>query len=320
MPLTTPRASRLRADSHPGPAALMPHEPAGIAASRTRLGYTVDLHYDVFADADFIFSIHAARTEQQRVLREAVVIEPGVDWRVDTEPLFGNRLLRLRAGAGTLDVRYIGNVEVVHHLEEPQHVVAGDIADLPAEVLPFLRPSRYCQADALQSLAWREFGDVAPGHAQVAAVCGYVNSRVEFRVGTSTVATSALDTLELGVGVCRDFVHATIALLRALNYPTRFVTGVDYGAPRDLGPPDFHSYVEAWIGERWWIFDPTGITPLTGLIRIATGRDAADVAFATMFGNVRGGMPKVAFAAEGDSAEGVAAPQSTQLAVSTAAR
>ena len=298
----------------------MLHESDGIATSRTRLGYTVDLHYDVFADADFIFSIHAARTEQQRVLREAVVVEPGVDWRVDAEPLFGNRLLRLRAGAGTLDVRYIGNVEVVHHLEEPQHVVAGDIADLPADVLPFLRPSRYCQADALQQLAWREFGDIAPGHAQADAVCRYVHSNVEFRVGTSTVATSALDTLEHGVGVCRDFVHATIALLRALNYPARFVTGVDYGAPRELGPPDFHSYVEAWIGERWWIFDPTGITPLTGLIRIATGRDAADVAFATMFGNVRGGMPKVAFAAEDDPAEGVAAPQPTKLAVSTAAR
>jgi transglutaminase-like putative cysteine protease len=298
----------------------MLHESAGIADSRTRLGYTVDLHYDVFADADFIFSIHAACTEQQRVLHEAVVVEPGVDWRVDVEPVFGNRLLRLRASAGTLDVGYIGNVEVTHHLEPAQRVVAGDIAELPAEVLPFLRPSRYCQADALQQLAWREFGHVAPGHAQVDTVCRYVHSHVEFRVGTSTIATSALDTLEHGVGVCRDFVHATIALLRALNYPARFVTGVDYGAPRDLGPPDFHSYVEAWIGERWWIFDPTGITPLTGLIRIATGRDAADVAFATMFGNVRGGMPKVAFAAEDDSAEGVAAPQPTKLAVSTAAR
>ena len=62
---------------------------------------------------------------------------------------------------------------------------------------------------------------------------------------------------------------------------------------QSLGPPEFHSYVEAFIGDRWWLFDPTGITPLTGLIRIGTGRDAADVAFATMFGNVRGGMPRV---------------------------
>jgi transglutaminase-like putative cysteine protease len=118
--------------------------------------------------------------------------------------------------------------------------------------------------------------------------------------------------------VCRDFVHVTIALLRALNYPARFVSGVDYGADESLGPPDFHSYVEAWIGDRWWLFDPTGITPLTGLIRIGTGRDAADVAFATMFGAVRGGAPKVAFAAADDPSAGIARPQPTRLAVSTA--
>ena len=296
----------------------MLQQSAETAGSRIRIGYTVDLHYDVFGEADFIFSVHAARTEQQRVLHEAVVVDPAVEWRVDTEPFLGNRLLRLRAPAGTLDVRYVANVEVVHHVAEPRQVVAGSIADLPLAVLPFLRPSRYCQADQVQQHAWREFGHLEPGYAQVDAVCRAVRSGVEFRVGTSTIATSALETLEHGVGVCRDFVHATIALLRALNYPARFVTGVDYGAPRDLGPPDFHSYVEAWIGDRWWLFDPTGITPLTGLIRIATGRDAADVAFATMFGNVRGGMPKVAFAAVEDAAAGVGLPRATALALSTA--
>lgn len=296
----------------------MRRESAEIAGSRIRLEYSIDLHYDVASDADFVFSIHAARTGQQRVLDEAVVVEPAVAWRVETEHPLGNRLLRLRAGPGSLDVRYVGNVEVAHHVAETSRVLASPIADLPAGVLAFMRPSRYCQADRLQQFAWREFGAIAPGHAQAAAVCQWVRSHVEFRVGTSTIATSALETLEHGVGVCRDFVHATIALLRALNYPARFVTGVDYGAPRDLGPPDFHSYVEAWIGDRWWLFDPTGITPLTGLIRIGTGRDAADVAFATMFGSVQGGMPKVAFAAADDPASGVRMPQPTSLAVSTA--
>jgi transglutaminase-like putative cysteine protease len=298
----------------------MRHDSAEIAGSRVRLEYTVDLHYEVLGDADFVFSIHAAQTGQQRVLHEAVVVEPAVAWRVDTEPIAGNRLLRLATGTGALDVHYAASVEVAHHVAEPDRVVAGGIADLPADVLPFLRPSRYCQSDHVQSLAWREFGDMAPGYAQVDAVCRHVRSRVEFRIGSSTPATSALDTLERGCGVCRDFVHATITLLRALNYPARFATGVDYGAPHDLGPPDFHSYVEAWIGDRWWLFDPTGLTPLAGLIRIGTGRDAADVAFATMFGNVRGGMPKIAFAAIEDAAEGIALPQPTTLAISTAAR
>jgi transglutaminase-like putative cysteine protease len=144
-----------------------------------------------------------------------------------------------------------------------------------------------------------------------------VRSQVEFRVGSSTVRTSALDTLEQRMGVCRDFAHSMIAILRSLNYPARFVTGVDYGAAESLGPPDFHSYVETYIGDRWWLFDPTGITPLTGLIRIGTGRDAADVAFATMFGNVKGGMPRVSFSATDDPAAGVTKPEPTTLAVST---
>jgi transglutaminase-like putative cysteine protease len=296
----------------------MQQDSAGMARSRIHIRYTLDLHYDVFGPADFIFNIHASRSAQQRVRSEALVVEPAVAWRVETEPSFGNRLLRLRADPGPLDIRYNGSVEVEQVIANPARVVAGAIDALPAEVLPFLRPSRYCQADRVQQLAWREFGQMTPGHEQADAVCRWVRANVEFRAGTSTIATSALETLEQGVGVCRDFVHLAIALLRGLNYPARFVSGVDYGAPEGLGPPDFHSYVEAYIGERWWLFDPTGITPLTGLIRIGTGRDAADVAFATMFGNVRGAMPKVTFAATDDAAAGVVLPQPTNLAVSTA--
>jgi len=296
----------------------MRHESAEIAGSRVRIGYTIDLHYEVLGTADFLFNIHASREGRQRVLREAVIVDPALDWRVDTEPSLGNRLLRLHAEAGPLDVRYVAAVEVEHYMAEPAHVLAAPIGDLPAQVIRFLWPSRYCQADQVQALAWREFGGMQPGHEQVDAVGGWVRSHVKFQVGTSTPATSALETLEHGAGVCRDFVHVTIALLRALNYPARFVSGVDYGADEALGPPDFHSYVEAWIGDRWWLFDPTGITPLTGLIRIGTGRDAADVAFATMFGAVRGGAPKVAFAAADDPSAGIARPQPTRLAVSTA--
>ena len=292
-------------------------ETGGAAASRVRIGYTLDLDYHVGGPADFIFIIHAARTEQQRVLTEAVVVDPPVPWRVEEEPHFGNRLLRLRADAGPLHVRYMGNVEVEHFIADPGDVVAAPLDALPIRTLPFLWSSRYCQADSVQQLAWREFGNMAPGFAQVDAVCRWVRGQVEFRVGTSTVRTSALETLEQRMGVCRDFAHSMIAILRSLNYPARFVTGVDYGAEESLGPPDFHSYVEAWIGDRWWLFDPTGITPLTGLIRIGTGRDAADVAFATMFGNVQGNAPRVAFAAAEDPAAGIARPEPTTLAVST---
>jgi transglutaminase-like putative cysteine protease len=292
-------------------------EPTEIAGSRVRIEYTLDLDYEVSGPADFIFLIHAARNAQQRVLNESLAVDPQVDWRVEIEPHFGNRLLRLQASAGALHVRYLAMVEVDHYMAEPEHVVSTPLDRLPPETLPFLWSSRYCQAEEVQQLAYREFSHMPSGFAQADAVCRWVRSQVEFRVGTSTVRTSALETLEQRMGVCRDFAHSMIAILRSLNYPARFVTGVDYGAAESLGPPDFHSYVEAFIGDRWWLFDPTGITPLTGLIRIGTGRDAADVAFATMYGAVKGSMPRVAFKATDDPAAGVSMPEPTSLAVST---
>ena len=295
----------------------MRHESTEVTGSRVRIEYALDLDYEVGGPSDFIFLIHAARSAQQRVLAESLAVEPDVEWRVEIEPQFGN-LLRLRATDGPLHVRYAATVEVDHYRAEPAHVVSTPLDRLPADTLPFLWSSRYCQADQVQQLAYREFSHMPSGFAQADAVCRWVRSQVEFRVGTSTVRTSALETLEQRMGVCRDFAHSMIAILRSLNYPARFVTGVDYGAAESLGPPDFHSYVEAYIGDRWWLFDPTGITPLTGLIRIGTGRDAADVAFATMFGNVKGGMPRVSFSATDDPAAGVTKPGPTTLAVSTA--
>jgi transglutaminase-like putative cysteine protease len=290
------------------------------SANRTRIRYKVELQYEVLAPTDSIFNVHAARTPQQRVLDESVTVMPDAPVAVETEPSSGNRLLRTRdAGAGTFAVRYEGRVEVEHHMRDPALVIGGPIGDLPASVLRYLWPSRYCQTDHVQSMAWAEFGHLPAGFAQAQAVTQWVRERIRFQVGTSGVSTSALETFKQGAGVCRDFAHLTIALLRALNYPTRFVTGVDYGADPALGPPDFHSYAEAYIGDRWWLFDATGISPLTGLIRIGTGRDAADVAFATMFGSVRSGMPLVSFVAEEDPAAGVTLPWHPELAVSTAA-
>ena len=297
----------------------MLHEPTEVHGSRTRIRYQVKLLYDVFVPTDFIFSVHAAETPQQRVLAEQVTLDPVVPYVVEREPAAGNRLLRTRCDGGPFTIGYSAHVEVEHYMEEPSRIVAGPISELPASVLRYLWPSRYCQTDHVQAMAWREFGPMPAGFEQAQAVTEWVRSRIRFQVGTSGVSTSALETYNQGAGVCRDFAHLTIAMLRALNYPTRFVTGVDYGADPALGPPDFHSYAEAYIADRWWLFDATGISPLTGLIRIGTGRDAADVAFATMFGRCSSGMPLVSFEAEEDPAAGVTLPSHPTLAVSTAA-
>jgi transglutaminase-like putative cysteine protease len=98
-------------------------------------------------------------------------------------------------------------------------------------------------------------------------------------------------------GVCRDFAHLMIALCRAVNIPARFATGMDYGAAPELGPPDFHAYVEAYVGNRWYLFDPSGTAIPMGFIRLATGRDAADAAFASIFGSVEWKTPIVSIEA-----------------------
>jgi transglutaminase-like putative cysteine protease len=297
----------------------MRHRSSEISGSRVRIDYAIELTYEVLAPAEFIFAIHAARTPQQSVSAESFDTTPLIAVRVDEDPSFGNRLARLHAEPGPLVVRYAASVDVHHHFTEPSLLVALPPTALSPGLLRYLRPSRYCHSDQFASLAWQQFGQLAPGFQQVQAVCTWVRDRTRFQPGTSGINTSASDTLCDCVGVCRDFAHLSISVLRALNYPARIVTGVDYGADPALGPPDFHCYVEVFLGDRWYLFDPTGISPLTGLIRIATGRDAADVSFATMFGPVRGTMPAVTFRAIEDVAAGVCLPYPTTLAVSTAA-
>lgn len=84
--------------------------------------------------------------------------------------------------------------------------------------------------------------------------------------------------------MCRDFAHLAIACCRALDIPARFVASYsDFPDP----PPDFHALFEAFLGGRWYLFDPTQIAPRNQVIRIGTGRDATDVAFATIFGTAQ---------------------------------
>jgi transglutaminase-like putative cysteine protease len=128
----------------------------------------------------------------------------------------------------------------------------------------------------------------------------------------------ALETLVDQAGVCRDFAHLMIALCRALNMPARFVPGIDYGADPSLGPTDFHAYVEVILSGRWYLFDPSGVAPPMGLIRLGTGRDAADIPFVTVFGNVCSESPCVIIDAITDPAAGLQLPVYQHFAISSA--
>lgn len=259
-----------------------------------RIELSVDLQYEVAPPgADFIFNIHGAHTRCQVIRSEQLDISQPLLPQIFTDPVSHNRYLRLSAAAGPLKVSYSAVVDLHHHLCAPELIAETPVASLPPEALGYIYPSRYCQSDLMGALVMREFGHLPQGHARVVAIQNWVRQHVRFEGNTTTSATSAMDTLNEGRGVCRDFAHLMIALCRALNIPARFATGIDFGADPALGPTDFHAYVEVFLGGRWYIFDPSGTAIPMGFVRFGTGRDAADVSFATIFGSVQSQPPVI---------------------------
>lgn len=284
-----------------------------------RLRYQVQLGYEIRspAGADFIFNVHAAQTPQQTVDEEQLVLSQPVVPDVATEPTTATRFMRLRAAQGQLNLTYRATVSIAHHRADPASLHEVPVHCMPLQVLPYVYPSRYCQSDRLLRMASANFGHLWQGYSRVLAIQHWVQKHVTFASNTTNSNTSAIETLVEQVGVCRDFTHLMIALCRALNIPARIATGTDFGADPRLGPADFHAYVEVYLGDRWYLFDASGTGIPMGFLRLGTGRDAADVAFATIFGDVVGMAPSIRVdALEGP---GLETPHHCSDALSTAA-
>jgi len=283
-----------------------------------RLKFAIELNYEIDEPGcDFIFSIHAAQTRLQTVVNESLFISQNLTRNLYTDPGTHTRFLRLNAFPGPLMVRYDATVDLDHVSAPTEQIYEMSVASLPGTVLPYIYPSRYCQSDRLHRLAVKEFGHLWHGYSRVQAIRDWVLNRVTFRSNSSTGNTTAVDTLVEEVGVCRDFAHLMIALCRAVNIPARFVTGIDYGADPILGPTDFHAYVEVYLSNSWYIFDPSGVAIPMGFVRICTGRDAADSAFATLFGGVRGVAPMINIEAVINAQGEMNVPRHVNYALST---
>ena len=283
-----------------------------------RIDLHIDLTYEIdHGGADFVFNIHAARTPCQIIAAEQLLLNQPVTQRLHTDPVTGNRYLYLHGEPGQLRLSYSATVDMVHHFADPAHIAEIAVRHLPPEVIPYLYPSRYCQSDRLLKLAAKEFGSLTLGYSRVQAIHDWVRERISFKLHSSNSNTSAIDTLVEHVGVCRDFAHLMIALCRAANIPARFATGTDYGADPTLGPSDFQAYVEVYLGNRWYIFDPSGTGIPMGFVRFGTGRDATDVAFATMFGRVNTHAAVIRAVAIDDHTLGAELPSHSQQALST---
>ena len=241
------------------------------------------LTYEVDAATEFVFLIHAATGMGQVLIQENLQIEPITPFRTYSDNQSGNRFLRFQAQPGPLKLVYRA---VVDRIIEMRDVNALEVSvhDIPDEVLHYVMPTRYCESDHLGPNAVELFGQLPRGYSRVQAICEWVRTNIEYRIGSTNATTTAREVFMQRAGVCRDFAHLSVTFCRALNIPARLVSGY---ATFDQPPPDFHAVFEAYLGGRWVMFDPTAMSPLDQIVRLANGRDAKDVAFATIFGPAR---------------------------------
>ncbi|HTC12779.1 MAG TPA: transglutaminase family protein [Chthoniobacterales bacterium] len=243
--------------------------------------FTIQCHlgYQVSTPASFLFNVAIAQNSFQRLTTERFEVAGARSCREMV--VGGQRYHRATAQSGSVELLYEASVEATHELlGDPGQLQVPLFEQIPADALVFLYPSRFCQSDLLARLAKREFNQNESGFYRVTRICNWIYERIEYLSGTTTPTTSAFDTVTELVGVCRDFAHLAIAFCRSLGIPARFVSAFAYG----LNPPDFHAYVEAFLGGRWILFDPTRLAPQSSFVRIGHGRDAADTSFATIFG------------------------------------
>lgn len=247
-----------------------------------RINVGCDLTYEVRTSAVFLFQIVAARNSHQEILTEELILDPKLSveqCRIGSE---GNQLQRVAIDPCEFKVGYRATVELTHETQNSNDVGESPVLQTPPDVLTYLNPSRYCESDLLSRFAFEEFGHLYPGYSRVQAVCNWVFEQLDYTPGSTNAKTTAADVLLQRTGVCRDYAHLAIALCRGIGIPARYVAGYAL----QLQPPDFHGFMEAFLDGSWYLFDPTRMTSTLGLVRIGTGRDAADVSVATIKGNV----------------------------------
>jgi transglutaminase-like putative cysteine protease len=241
------------------------------------------LSYEVRKASLLQLQISVAQNSFQQITNESLFINGNTNF---TTALVGPENVKLNQVSlqpGTYDIEYRASVELTPDVDKPTELQEVPIAQLPPATLTYLNPSRYCETDMLSRFAFEEFGEWQSGFAKVQGISEWVNDHLDYEPGSTNGTTTATQVLLQRNGVCRDYAHLMITLCRCSGIPARYVSG--YAV--NLQPPDFHGFVEAYLDGQWYLFDPTKLAPVDGLVRIGCGRDAADVAFATIYGDIR---------------------------------
>lgn len=240
-----------------------------------------DLKYQVRTSTVFLFQVAAASTSHQRIVGEELRLNPSLNIERCQIGNDGNQLQRVVVAPCEFQVSYRATVDLTPQTQPSNDIGESQVSQTPPDVLTYLNPSRYCESDVLSRFAFEEFGQLYPGFSRVQAICNWVFEQLDYTPGSTIATTTAADVLLQRTGVCRDYAHLAIALCRGIGIPARYVAGYAL----DLQPPDFHGFMEAFLDGKWYLFDPTRLTSILGLVRIGTGRDAADVSVATITGS-----------------------------------
>lgn len=246
-----------------------------------RLSIDARLDYSLSGPADLLFALEVAPLPDQQLIADLLTIG-GVD---PLRPVAADGNVGRRTwthGEGRFNAHYTATVDVERSPAPLNGLVADHLHSLPAEVIPYIFPSRYCEADRFVTTVERMFGDAAGGD-KIEAMAAWIRGHLDYGPGASDASTTAADTYIAQRGVCRDFAHLLITFARAAAIPARMVAAYAWR----LDPPDFHAVVEVWLDGEWRLIDATGLAPVEGLVRIGVGRDATDVSFLTIFGEAQ---------------------------------
>lgn len=247
-----------------------------------------DIHYKLEQETPILFIIQPEHQAQQRIREETWSTNPHTPIE-GLRDSFGNLIWRLMAPSGDFQLRYDALAQVPRSSDEVlPHLAKVPIEQLPGDVVSYLWPSRYCESDLLIGEAWRLFGHIPSGWAQVQEICNWLHREISYGTG-STSATSSLEVFQQRRGVCRDFAHLAISFCRSLNIPARYVCGYlpDVDIEPNPIPMDFHAWFEAYLDGAWRTFDARHNVPRVGRVVIARGRDAVDCAWSTVFGSAK---------------------------------
>jgi transglutaminase-like putative cysteine protease len=216
---------------------------------------------------------------QQWIARETYTLSPSVPVEEYTD-IFGNLCQRMVAPVGNFFVHTTAEVMTADVVDKAPGALFVEIQNLPDAVLSYLLPSRYCESDRFGDLARDIVDGVQFGYDQVYRISEWIRSTIQYTPGSSAFPLSAVEVYSQHEGVCRDLAHLGIALCRSISIPSRLVVGFLYG----LEPMDLHAWFEAYVGGRWYTFDPTDDALRGGRLAVAYGRDAADVSVYHQFG------------------------------------